>query len=265
MVHNSRRKWVAEILLIADKTTAELSLLTQGQEITHPTHPHAILLTWRYRMWMLTTIKKPLASPFFELGKRVLAIRRRKWLPPPSVWLPVTSAQLWNVSSPYKRNYFNLPAPFDLPWPFTAEAASKRLHQKLQRFVSLSLIFLLSSTFSESLALSILYRQKLGVANTLSLAHQKWKRKTRQIEICCGISFTNVGVNTEKRSLMSYSLRNWWDFISLWLYLYNIRQINLTDWLTNWLIDWVVGWLVGWLVDWLIDHKTGCLDFSSII
>lgn len=61
-----------------------------------------------------------------------------------------------------------------------AEAASKRcreLKSPIAPSLSLSLFCSQLLFFSQALPLSVLFRQKLGVANALSLAHQKRKRK----------------------------------------------------------------------------------------
>ena len=73
--------------------------------------------------------QKALCKTFSDLGKRVFDIRQRVSGCRISLWLPVTSVHHPSISSPYKKNYFNLPTPFDLLWPFTAEAASKRCHR----------------------------------------------------------------------------------------------------------------------------------------
>lgn len=63
----------------------------------------------------------------------------------------------------------------------------------------LSLSFALSSFFfSPALPLFVLFRQKLGVANAFSLAHQKRKQKKKNWLICCCTTATRVGVNTTK-------------------------------------------------------------------
>lgn len=153
-----RRKWAAEIILIADKTITGLSW--QGNK--YPTHSLSICIR-RYQIGMLTPIEKPHKS-FTKLLKRVQKGRVSKWL-------PVTchsTCIVWTALPPYKRDYFKLPALFDLPWPFMAEAASKRYRElKSSIASSLSLSFALNLFFfSQALPLSILFRemlkQKLG-------------------------------------------------------------------------------------------------------
>lgn len=127
---------------------------------------------------MQTTIKRQ--SPPVNKGSKLFAIRRGAKVAATSV-SPYLSHHAChrNTSSPYKRDYFNLPALFDLPWPFMTEAASKRCHE-LKSPISLSLALSRNAFFScaQALPLSILFRQKLGVANILSPAHQERKQKT---------------------------------------------------------------------------------------
>lgn len=101
----------------------------------------------------------------------MFAIRQRVKVAATSVLrLPVTSVQCQSASFPYKRNYFNLPALFDLLWPFNAEAASKRCWELKSSIASLHLTLLFSShPLSQSLPQSVLLNR--------SLADQKRKQK----------------------------------------------------------------------------------------
>lgn len=101
---------------------------------------------------MQTTIKRQ--SPPVNKGSKLFAIRRGAKVAATSV-SPYLSHHAChrNTSSPYKRDYFNLPALFDLPWPFMTEAASKRCHElkspiSLSRSLSQRLFFLRSSSSS---------------------------------------------------------------------------------------------------------------------
>lgn len=132
---------------------------------------------------MQTTIKRQ--SPPLNKGSKLFAIQRGAKVAATSV-SPYLSHHAYrrNTSSPYKRDYFNLPALFDLPWPFMTEAASKRCRE-LKSPIALSLSPSLSVSHSQrlfsraqALPLSILFRQKLGVANILSASHQERKQKT---------------------------------------------------------------------------------------
>lgn len=136
----------------------------------------------------------------------MFAIRRRVKVAATSVLrLPVTSVRCRSASFPHKRNYFNLPGLFDLLWPFSAEAASKRRWQ-LKSSISASLAFILLPS-SPSLTRSL---PQYVLLNSFSLADQKRKQKIKLFHPRIAELFQNGFVHNRKRgSTAAWRLGLW--------------------------------------------------------